>query len=449
MKIQMMTAVCAAKLAKLACRLFGSRATTLPGKVAQKICPGFIAEMAKQVRDKIIVTCGTNGKTSTNNLIFSCLRKVGRKCVCNNGGANMLTGIATAFADAASCTGKLDADCACFEIDEAYLRHAFREFTPDVVVVTNLFRDQLDRYGEVDATAKLLSEAFALAPDATYVLNADDPVTSVFGKGKKALYYGIGEELTLRRCAERHDGEACALCGAPLVYDYYCYDKIGAYHCTKCGYTNPSAAVMAKHVCLSEGLLAFDVNETMQVKTPITGIYNIYNILMATTAAREAGVPDAVCAEVFNAQKPEPGRMSRFEVEGKTAYLILSKNPTGFNQSVMTVLNDARPKDILIAVNDAAGDGEDVSWIWDVDFESLLQCDISRVILSGTRCYDAYLRLQYAGFDTEKLYAEPEISKAIASLVSEDAALKYALVNYTAMYPAYLALEKCVKEGGK
>lgn len=448
MQIRLAFAVCAARLAKAACRFIGSRATTLPGKVAQRLCPEFLTRMAKQVRGKIIVTCGTNGKTSTNNLMYTCLTKAGKSCVCNSGGANMLTGIAAAFADAASLSGKLKADYACFEIDEAYLRHAFREFTPDVVVVTNLFRDQLDRYGEVDATAKLLGEAFALAPEATYVLNADDPLTSTFGQGKKTVYYGIGEALTLRRCKEKHAGEVCALCGAPLKYDYYCYDKIGKYRCSGCGYENPQAAVSASEVQLQAGMLCFKA-DGIAVQTPITGIYNIYNILMATAAMCTVGVSEQVCAAVFNAQKPEPGRMSRFTVGDKTAYLILSKNPAGFNQSVMTVLNDARKKDVLVAVNDAPGDGEDVSWIWDVDFEAFADCDIDRIILSGTRCYDAYLRLQYAGVPAEKLIAEPNGDAAVALLIRGDAPIGYALVNYTAMYPAYLALEKLEKEGGR
>ncbi len=449
MQIRLAAAVCAAKLAKIACRFIGSRATTLPGKVACKICPDFISAMAKRVRGEIIVTCGTNGKTTTNNLINACLTKAGKTCVCNGGGANMLTGIAAAFADAASCTGSLRADCACFEIDEAYLRYAFREFTPDVVVVTNLFRDQLDRYGEVDATAKLLAEAFAICPEATYILNADDPLTSTFGRGRKAVYYGIAEELKLRRCAEKHDGHTCALCGAPLQYQYYCYDKIGSYRCEKCGYANPPATVLASEVSLAEGSLRFRIDE-MQITTPITGIYNVYNLLMTVTTMRHIGVADAVSAAVLNAQKPEPGRMSKFAVAGKTAYLILSKNPTGFNQSVMTVLNDMREKDVLVAINDAAGDGEDVSWIWDVDFESLLQCDIGRFVLSGTRCYDVYLRLQYAGADMTKVIVEPEIAEAVRAFCVLPASLGYALVNYTAMYPAYLALEKlATQEGGK
>ncbi len=448
MQIRLAAAVCAAKLAKFVCRLTGSRASALPGKVARCICPDFLSAMAKQVRGEIIVTCGTNGKTTTNNLIYTCLTKAGKKCVCNNIGANMLTGIASAFVRASSLTGRIDADCACFEIDEAYLRHAFREFTPDVVVVTNLFRDQLDRYGEVDATAKLLSEAFALCPEATYILNADDPLTSTFGQGKKALYYGIAEKLALRRPAENRDGSACALCGAPLAYDYYCYDKIGSYHCEKCGYKNPQATVLARDVALADGSLHFKI-DNMQITTPITGIYNVYNLLMAASAMRHIGVADAVCEAVFNAQQPEPGRMSQFTVGDKRTYLILSKNPTGFNQSVMTVLNDARDKDVLIAINDAPGDGEDVSWIWDVDFESLLQCNIDRYILTGARCYDVYLRFVYAGFDKEKLTVVPDGDKAIALLATGGKPLGYALVNYTAMYPAYLALEKlAAQEGG-
>ncbi len=448
MQIRLVAAVCAAKIAKLACRAIGSRATALPGKVARRICPDFNTRMAKQVRGKILVTCGTNGKTTTNNLMYACLKKAGKKCVCNNGGANMLTGIAAAFAEAASFTGKLDTDFACFEIDEAYLRHAFREFTPDVVAVTNLFRDQLDRYGEVDATKKLLEEAFSLAPEAIYILNADDPLTSSFGIDKNAVYYGIGEALSLRRCEENAVQNTCTLCGAKLQYAHISYDRIGKYVCPSCGYENPKAAVTAKNIVLREGVLCFEIENSMQIRTPITGIYNIYNILSATAAMRSIGVADEICESVFNAQKPEPGRMSQFHIADKTAYLILSKNPTGFNQSVMTVLNDEREKNILISINDAAGDGEDVSWIWDVDFESLRNGSIAHVVLSGVRCYDMYLRLQYGGFDMDKVSVYPETSAAVDALLHNDAGIGYALVNYTAMYPTYLAMEKKVKEQG-
>ena len=197
--------------------------------------------------------------------------------------------------------------------------------------------------------------------------------------------------------------------------------------------------------------MRFRINNGMEIGTPVTGIYNIYNILMATAAMRYVGVPDAACAEVFNAQKPEPGRMSKFMFGDKAAYLILSKNPAGFNQSVMTVLNDERKKNLLIAINDAAGDGEDVSWIWDVDFEALHSCGICRIVLSGVRCYDVYLRLLYAGFDMQNVTIEQDVDAAVAALLCGDAAVQYALVNYTVMYPTYLALEKRAKaqEGGK
>ncbi len=442
MKIGLATAVCAAKMTMLACRMIGSRASAMPGQVACRICSDFIAQMAKQVRGKILVTCGTNGKTTTNNLMYTCITQAGKKCVCNNMGANMLTGIATAFVRSSSVFGKLDADFACFEVDEAYLRHALRAFTPDVIVVTNLFRDQLDRYGEVDATKKLLEEAFALAPSATYVLNADDPLTSTFGIGKTAAYYGIGEPLFLRRPQEKGAEAVCSLCGAPLAYTHISYDRIGNYKCARCGYENPQSAVNAKHIALSDGILHFDIENVMQIATPVTGVYNIYNLLAAFSAMRSVGIADSVCAAVFNAQTPELGRMSKFSIGEKDAYLILSKNPAGFNQSVMTVLNDVRSKNILISINDAAGDGEDVSWIWDVDFESFLDCGIERIILSGVRCYDMYLRLQYGGFAMDKVEVCPETEAAVDALLQGDASIGYALVNYTAMYPTYLALEK-------
>ncbi len=447
MELGLSVAIVAAKLTEHICRRIGTRASSLPGKVARLVCPDFITRMAKKVRGEIIVTCGTNGKTTTNNLMYTCLTKAGRKCVCNTIGANMLNGIATAFVRSASVWGTLDADCACFEVDEAYLHQAFGEFTPDLIVVTNLFVDQLDRYGEVDATEKLLLKAFDLAPNATYILNADDPVTSMFGQGKNAVYYGIGEALTLRRPAEKTSEVYCTLCGGKLRYDHVCYDKIGQYRCEGCGYANPRAEVVAEGITLSEGQLGFAIGQR-RITTPITGVYNIYNILMAATAMRSVGVDDAVCDAVFNAQKPEPGRMSQFALHNKTAYLILSKNPTGFNQSVMTVLNDARKKDVLLAINDAAGDGEDVCWIWDVDLESLVSASDGRIVLCGTRAYDVYLRLQYADMDMQRVSVYADYDSAALALAEGGAAVAYALVNYTAMYPMYKALEK-LQEGDK
>ena len=262
-KLRLMLATCAAKLIFFVCAVLKSRGSTAPGNIALKICPDFTKLMSKQIRQKIIIVCGTNGKTTTNNLINSILTKAGYKTVCNNVGANMLGGVAAAFAKRANIFGRLDADFATLEVDEANLHLLFRHLTPDVITVTNLFRDQLDRYGEIDATSKLLKKAFLLAPQAQLVLNADDPVTSVFETKKENIYYNIAEKTGLLSCRERRDGSDCPKCGMALDYDYFNYGQLGKFTCKHCGYTNPVATYSASDIKIEDGrIIKIDENIT-------------------------------------------------------------------------------------------------------------------------------------------------------------------------------------------
>lgn len=449
-RIRLFFAVIAAKILFLLCRFMGSRGSATPGMYARRLCPDVIALLAAQVRKGIVVVCGTNGKTTTNNLINTALEKAGYRTVCNTAGANMLNGIAAAFCKSAGLFGTLRADYACIEVDEANLPLFFAQAKPDFIVVTNLFRDQLDRYGEIDLTAQLLKKAFDMAPDARLILNADDPVTSVFGQGRHALYYGTQSDPAMLAVEEIRDGSNCQKCGAPLEYAYYLYGQIGRYHCPSCGYENPEAAYCADNIKIENGVLHFDVRcggFVSHAESEVTGLYHVYNMLMAYAALDLFGVDKKSILSVLCAQKPEPGRMSRFEIGGKSVYLLLSKNPTGFNQSVTTVINDAREKDVMLVLNDKPQDGEDISWIWDVDFETLGRADIGCYTVTGTRRYDMFLRLKYAGYDTKKVTVCPTMEAALANMLESGSALYYVLVNYTAMYPAYVALEKLEKEG--
>ena len=449
-RIRLILAVIAAKLILLFCRITGSRGSATPGKYARALCPQVIALLAAKVKKGIIVVCGTNGKTTTNNLINAALVQAGYKTVCNNAGANMLNGIAAAFCKGAGLFGTMRADYACIEADEANLPLLFAQAKPDIIVVTNLFRDQLDRYGEIDLTAQLLKKAFDMAPDAKLILNADDPVTSVFGDGRSALYYGVKNDPHMRAVEEIRDGSNCQKCGAPLDYTYYLYGQIGQYQCPKCGYKNPQAAYDADHIRIENGILHFDVCKggfVSHAESEVTGLYNVYNMLMAYAALDVLGLDSKSILSVLCAQKPEPGRMSRFDIGEKTVYLLLSKNPTGFNQSVTTVINDTREKDILLILNDNPQDGEDISWIWDVDFETLRSAGAGRYTLTGTRRYDMYLRLKYAGYDTSRITVCDTTEAALEHMLDSGRGLCYALVNYTAMYPAYVALNKLAKEG--
>ncbi len=448
-RLRIIIAVMLAKIIYFLCKISGSRASAAPGKYASKICPYIIDVLSKKVKKQIIIVCGTNGKTTTNNLINTTLVRAGYKTVCNSTGANMINGIITAFCVKASVFASLDVDFACLEVDEATLPILFSHIEPSVIVVTNLFRDQLDRYGEVETTSKLLKKAFDMALGAKLVLNADDPVTAVFGEGRDAVYYGVDGKVDILGCNEIRDGALCAKCGHTLTYEYYMYGQIGRYRCENCLNENPKASYLAKNICINEGILHFDVTSEgyiVHAQSSVTGIYNVYNMLMAFAATNMLGIDKKFIMGVLCSQKPQPGRMSRFNIKDKTIYLLLSKNPIGFNQSVTTVINDKREKSVLLALNDRPQDGEDVSWIWDVDFESLLKGDAKRYIISGERRYDMYIRLKYANYDENKMSVYDTTDLALKAILEGDEKISYLLVNYSAMYPMYKAL-KAMEEG--
>ncbi len=452
-KIRFILALWSAKTASLLCKLLKSRGSTAPGRIALKICPDFIKICADGIKEKIIVVCGTNGKTSTNNFIYSILKASGYEVVCNKAGANMLTGIAAAFSKKTSIFGKIKADFASLEVDEANMPLLFKHIKPDFAVVTNLFRDQLDRYGEIDATSNLLKKAFLLSPETQLILNADDPVTSIFETKKKNIYYSIkrGEGMILAN--ERKDGSLCPKCGTALNYEYFNYGQLGKFSCENCGFENPASDFSADNIIIKDGDILFDIKQGEKsittLKSRASALYNAYNMLAAFLTCTELGIDEKISKKVLEEIKPEPGRMSKFSIKEKTVYLILSKNPTGFNQSVTTVINDPRKKDILISVNDNAGDGNDISWIYDVDFESLVEYTGGAYTFFGQRKYDMYLRLRLALCPEENMKIATSIEDAAEKMLSGECEVVYALVNYTAMYPFYVYLKKLEEEGSK
>ena len=243
-------AIWAAKLSAVAGRMIGKKSSSTPGDIALKICPDIIKILSKNVKKGIIVTCGTNGKTTTNNLLNTALLKCGYKTVCNNLGANMVNGIATAFAMASSITGKLEADYAVLEIDEASARRVFAHLTPDYMVITNLFRDQLDRYGEIDITVDLLNEAINMAKGVKLILNGDDPLTVQFGEGRDAKYFGISEQV-LPQIDETKEGQFCVKCGHEQAYNFFHYSQLGDFYCPNCGNRRPVIDFDATDVSVS------------------------------------------------------------------------------------------------------------------------------------------------------------------------------------------------------
>lgn len=475
MKIRRLFAIWTAKLISTVCKLSGRQGVTLAGKAALKLDPTILSGLASQVREKIFVVCGTNGKTTTNNLLCAAIEAEGKKLVCNRTGSNMLQGVVAAFVLAAKWNGRLDADYACLEVDEASTLHIFPHLKPDYMVLTNLFRDQLDRYGEIDITMDMLDRAMKMAPDMTVVVNGDDPLSAylaMYGENRY-LTFGITEQSPEKGQAshEVRDGSFCKKCGAKLDYDFYHYGQIGMYHCSACGFRRPKVDFEAGNIEMGQGL-AFEVRRNSKprgcdsgtvdksqlmhkeqtnlrivneaaadfgaygkvserISVNYHGFYNIYNILAAYSALKAADVDTSRFVQALQEFHPQNGRMETFTIKECRVILNLAKNPAGFNQNIEAVMEDNGAKDLIIAINDNAADGTDVSWLWDVDFDQMDDASIQSITTCGIRCLDMQLRLKYVDIEAK---AVADIKKAITEKVAEGSKNLYVLVNYTALF---------------
>ena len=439
MKIRRMTAICASKLTAKVCRLLGKQGVTWAGKIALMIDPRILSELAGDVKERIYVVCGTNGKTTTNNLLCSTLRAQQKKVVCNHTGSNMLNGCVASFVLAAKWNGTLDADYACIEVDEASALRIFPHFKPDFMVLTNLFRDQLDRYGEIDITMNLVADAMKMAPNMKIIVNADDALSTyvTMESGNPYVTYGISEKVFDESINEIKEGRFCKKCGAKMNYHFYHFSQLGDYYCSKCDFKRPQIKYDATHIETGDHL-AFDV-EGRHIKANYRGFYNIYNILAVYAAAREAGLDIENFQQVLKEYNPENGRNEHFFIDGTEIILNLAKNPAGFNQNISAVMEDKAKKDIIILINDNDQDGTDVSWLWDVDFDRLREDNINSITVSGIRCQDMRLRLKYVDI-TSKL--EPDVEKAIRERIQNGCGNLYVLVNYTGLYSTHNVLKK-------
>ena len=440
MNIRRLIAVWSGRLIKTACQITGKQGVTLAGKVALSIYPPILKELASEVRKDIFIVCGTNGKTTTNNLLADFIASSGNKVVCNRTGSNMLNGVASAFVLSAGLNGHLNADYACIEIDEASTVRVLPHFKPDYMILTNLFRDQLDRYGEIDITMDLLSRAMKMAPDMKLLVNGDDSLSTYLAMDNSNPYtaYGISEQVFQEENSrEIREGRFCKRCGEKMEYHFYHYSQLGDYYCPKCGFKRPIPEFDASHIDLSDGL-AFDV-KGRHIKANYRGFYNIYNILAVFGAASMAGISTENFNKVLGDYTPQFGRNEIFHIHDTKVMLNLAKNPAGFNQNIGAVMTDPSEKDIIILINDNSQDGTDVSWLWDVDFDRLKDANAASIKVSGIRCQDMRLRLKYVDIPS---HLEPDIEKAIESKINSGTKNLYVLVNYTGLYSTHNILKK-------
>ncbi len=427
----------------------GLRASTLPGAMALKIYPGIISHLCKQLKYISLVT-GTNGKTTTNNMISSILESAGYRVVANREGANLATGIATALIKASGLTGSAKGDIVCLEVDEAAFPALAKILKPNAVVITNFFKDQLDRYGDVSTTVMHIRKTLGeLDTMPLLILNADDPlVASVGDISKKPVYFSLNLGNTATG-NEGHsvEGRLCPQCGSELVYANYNYSQLGDYKCPSCGFKRPTAKISARVYDDGNDGIFMDIygnGENLNITLPPGGTYNAYNALAAISLGKVLRVDDLVIKRAVGEHGQILGRMEMFSLGNKTIYLNLVKNPTGFNESLKTFTNATERKALLIALNDNVADGRDISWIWDVNFEML---KMSRgkadfVCFTGSRAEEMALRFKYADLHFESTALQKNLSEAVKVSISGGQTTVYLFTSYTALWSVRNTLTK-------
>lgn len=393
-------------------RLRRGGGTAIAGLVAERIDPRIVAHLARQAGAGAIAITGTNGKTTTSLMLNRIAAAAGLEPLHNRSGSNLMRGVAAMLAEEATLAGAIpraDRRLAILEVDEATLPAIVRAVAPRVLLFTNLFRDQLDRYGEVDAVARSWERALADAPPGTtLVLNADDPAVAHLGKRAGAadvLYYGI-DDAAAGGAGEEHasDFRTCLDCGAALAYDVTFYGHIGHWRCGSCDNARPAPSLRVTRVELAGETTALDIalpdGATMHIELPLAGLYNAYNAIAAAAGAHALGLPRDAIAGALSSFSAAFGRQERFDIDGRDVRVLLAKNPTGMNQVLRTLAARPEEKRIVFLLNDGIADGRDISWIWDADFE-IAQPLASWALAAGTRAEDLALRMKYAGYGAD------------------------------------------------
>ena len=386
--------------------------TTLPGKLVWKLDPAAVDALAARLDQGVALVSGTNGKTTTTAMASSILAPT-RTLAWNNSGANLASGIASTLLNADG------ADLGLLEVDEFVLPEVMRRTHPCVVCLGNLFRDQLDRYGELEHIAERWRDAVAgLAPEATLVANADDPLVAGLAEGRESrLLFGVDDPRRARNGLQHaSDSKYCIRCGHPYRYDAAYVGHLGAYRCEACGHGRPPLDVAAREI-EPDGLdgVSFELHApdgSLRVRLAVPGLYNVYNALAAASLGLSLGVAlDDVVAglERFRAAF---GRFERFSVGDRGFLLLLVKNPAGANEALRTLEEGGVPPVLVVALNDRIADGRDVSWIWDVDFEPVLE-GAEHIVVSGERAAELALRFTYAGFPRERLELVSDLQAAL------------------------------------
>ena len=424
--------VAARAAAGLSRRTRAGGGTTLPGKLLLRMAPDAIERMTARLAGGSVVISATNGKTTTAKMLAALLEPERRLCR-NTAGANLESGVASALLH---CHG---ADLGVFEVDEAALPGVAARLEPRAMVLGNLFRDQLDRYGELEAIAARWERMTAALPAGSHLVrNGDDPLVASLESPGETLTFGIDHEgSALAEMPHASDSKWCPACGTRLRYERVYLGHLGDWSCPGCGRRRPPLDVWAdaldpRGLDGTRFVLRTPLGDA-DVELPMPGLYNVYNALAAAAAACAVGGVDvARMAQGLERFDAAFGRFERLRVGDRDAVLLLAKNPAGANELIRTLVTDSRPKQLLVALNDRIADGRDVSWIWDVDFE-LLAGHVQGVVTAGTRAAEMAMRLKYGGVGGDRLEVAGSIDAGLDRALAGGEGPVYLLGTYTAM----------------
>ncbi len=431
--IRLAAGVAAAKAVGTLVRTAGrGGGTSLPGKVLTRVDPLAIDRLAERLQRGSVVISATNGKTTTAAMVASILERTGVRLVHNRAGANMAGGVASALAAAARRGGRrLDGDLGLFEVDEFWLDMVVQRVAPRAILLGNLFRDQLDRYGELETIADRWAE---VAKDrAGLVLNADDPLVADLGRNAPdPVYFGVDDDsLAVPELQHASDSKHCRRCGHAYEYTAIYLAHLGHYRCPNCGQQRPEPSVTATDVEL-RGIrsAAFTLRER-RVELPLPGLYNVYNALGAAALTLTLGVALDDVVAGLEAVEPAFGRAETLDL-GRPTSILLVKNPAGANEVLRTLALEGEQLDLLGVLNDRTADGRDVSWVWDADWE-LLVGSVRRFTASGTRAAELALRMKYAGLDPSRIHVVDELERGLDAALQDGDGSLYVVPTYTAL----------------
>lgn len=436
MKIRVILAMLICKALRLASRILHRGGTAMPGRVALKLCPGLLGVLAENV--KVVAITGTNGKTTSARMVEAAFADEGKNYFANRSGANLISGITTEFAMNSTLTGRCRREYAVIECDEAAAVRVFGQLKPRVIVVTNLFRDQLDRYGEVTHTRDLIASGIQKAPGAVLCLNADCSLTASLGWDvpNKTVYFGL-ENISSDAVPSVSDAPHCLRCGARYAYRRYTFAHLGDWYCPACGAQRPAPDMAVESVeALPGGGSAVTMKTpegTVSFDLALPALYNVCNAAAALTAARTMGWDMDICCAALADFGAVFGRMEQLTVGETSVRIVLVKNPAGCDRALEFLASQSEDVLPIFCLNDNAADGTDVSWIWDADYESLLAARrYASIGVYGVRAQDMRLRLKYAGADDAAITVY-DTADDLAAAVQKAGKPVVLLPNYTSM----------------